>query len=270
MRISSDYPFSSRAASYGDGCFTTAAVESGEVELLDPHIQRLKNGCQQINIKVSKAAWQALEQHLTTKVRNTNKGVLKVIISAGEGGRGYARSSTAEPIAYVHLIDGQPDYTTWRNSGVTLGVSEFKIARQPALKQIKHLNRLEQTLIKSSNQNADDMLVLDTEGMIVEVSAANVFWRANNRWYTPELDYSGVSGVMRNHIIKQLGVKGSVVSQVRASLSTLSTCTDMFICNSLMRLVPVTSLIVNSKQTLQFHNQNIQNIVSLLSDTVSI
>ena len=269
MRISSDYPFSSRAASYGDGCFTTAAIESGKVELLESHIQRLKDGCQQLNVIVTADAWQTLEQHLTEDVRNINKGVLKVIVSAGDGGRGYARSSTAEPIAYVQVIDGQPDYTAWRNNGITLGVSGFKIARQPALKQIKHLNRLEQTLIKSRSQSLDDVLVLDTQEMIVEASAANVFWRAHNRWYTPELGYSGVSGVMRNHVIKQLSSNGSKVSRVSASLSVLNSCTDMFICNSLMKVVPVTSLIVNSKQTLQFHNQNIQNITLLLADTVS-
>jgi 4-amino-4-deoxychorismate lyase len=44
---------------------------------------------------------------------------------------------------------------------------------------LKHLNRLEQVLIRThlEQTDADEALVLDSEGFITECCAANLFWR---------------------------------------------------------------------------------------------
>ena len=40
-----------RAFHYGDGCFTTAKIIEGRVQLWHRHIHRLENACQQLQLK---------------------------------------------------------------------------------------------------------------------------------------------------------------------------------------------------------------------------
>ncbi|WP_257895800.1 aminotransferase class IV, partial [Enterobacter roggenkampii] len=70
-------------------------------------------------------------------------------------------------------------YARWREEGVTLTLSPVRLGRNPMLAGLKHLNRLEQVLIRThlEQTDADEALVLDSEGRITECCAANLFWR---------------------------------------------------------------------------------------------
>ena len=83
---------SDRGLQFGDGCFTTAAVRQGKIVLLESHIQRLKGGCERLWI--DGVDWLQLETEMRQAAQQQTQAVLKVIISAGSGGRGYSRSSS--------------------------------------------------------------------------------------------------------------------------------------------------------------------------------
>ncbi|HBT12340.1 MAG TPA: aminodeoxychorismate lyase, partial [Erwinia persicina] len=67
---------------------------------------------------------------------------------------------------------------------------------------IKHLNRLEQVLIRTELDQtaADEALVLDSDAMLVECCAANLFWRTGNQEFTPDRSTSGVNGIQRRRV----------------------------------------------------------------------
>jgi len=75
-----------RGLAYGDGIFTTAKVVNGKVELLSQHINRLINGCERLNIL--NVDFNALKTELINLTKKYDLAVLKVIVTAGEGGRG--------------------------------------------------------------------------------------------------------------------------------------------------------------------------------------
>lgn len=270
MHISFDYPFESRAASYGDGCFTTAAIESGNIELLELHLLRLKSGCQTLQIPVSEQQFLLLKARLQENVKTIQSGIAKVLISAGDGGRGYARGSDISAKCYIKINEGQPDYKPWQEQGVVLSVAKNRLGKQPALAGLKHLNRLEQSLIKLEQNDAQDMLVLDTDDKIVEVTAGNVFWRTHNRWFTPALDYSGVAGVMRNFLMGHFQGEHQPVTQIRASVSSLLQASDMLICNSLMRVVPVKELELQDGNKVHFNNPAVVKLQAELRQQIMI
>ncbi len=56
-------------------------------------------------------------------------------------------------------------YSQWRKQGITLTLSPIPLGRNPYLAGLKHLNRLEQVLIRShlEQTDADEALVLDSE-----------------------------------------------------------------------------------------------------------
>ncbi len=223
-----------RGLAYGDGLFTTAKVVNGQVEFLAEHLARLVDGCRYLAINYDH---QALLAEINEITSSQNVAVLKIIITSGRGGRGYSRQGVeqSQRILTIHSLPAH--YQTWSEQGITLENSQQQLGINPMLKGLKHLNRLEQVLIRTELDNADcdDLLVTDINGRIVETSCANVFWFANNQLFTPNIISSGVAGVYR----KLLLANDSDIVQLDARQEQLNVVQAMFICNSVMGIVPV-------------------------------
>lgn len=236
-----------RSFNYGDGLFTTMQVRGGKIQLWPLHLQRLQLGARTLGF--GDIDWFALQRQAEAAVTLTQQ-VIKILISRGEGGRGYACQDVSQPRIYISS-SAMPDYTMAQQLGVRLSTAKLQLGIQPLLAGLKHNNRLEQVLLKQelAQTDADDLLVLDQQGFITEASAANVFFYRSGNWYTPELTRAGVNGVMRQHIMQQHCEPLLDIAEVNWRLSELANVEAMFICNALMGIVPVKS-INNQKLTL--------------------
>lgn len=248
---------SDRAVQFGDGCFTTLAANEGIPEFWPAHKHRLKQGCERLGIVFSE--WESLENSVYKLSSQHDKAVIKVIISRGSGGRGYATDDTVKPNYFVSQHGFPLHYIEWQERGITMSVSPIYLAKQPLLAGIKHLNRLEQVLIKQQLQQAsfDDVVVCDTDQNMVESSAANLFWRKGDTWYTPDLSCSGVNGVMRNQVLRYFEQHSITVKSVKSGTKALLDAEQVFICNSVMKVIPVKNFQTNP-QAQVVHYQHIQ------------
>lgn len=228
-----------RATQFGDGCFTTARIEQGRVILLSAHLARLQLACQRLSIAFND--WGILEDEMCQLAAQQLQGVLKVIISRGAGGRGYSGAACVSATRILATSPSPAHYARWRREGITLALSPVRLGRNPYLAGIKHLNRLEQVLIRShlEQTDAEEALVLDSEGWVTECCAANLFWRKGQDVFTPRLDQAGVNGIMRQHIIAQLATSPYQLIEVVALPEALADADEVLICNALMPLVPV-------------------------------
>jgi len=224
-----------RGLSYGDGIFTTGKVLNGEFELLTQHINRLKSAC--IALSIVSPNFVELNNNIKNVAKNYTLAVLKVIITAGIGGRGYSRLSIEQPTIIISVFDFPRHYFDWKKQGISLGECHLQLGVNPMLSGIKHLNRLEQVLIRRELDACaeDDLLVTDLNGVVVETSCANVFWLKDDLWQTPNISYSGIAGLMRAEILAQV----DSIQIVDAKLTDLVDVKAIFICNSVMGLVPV-------------------------------
>lgn len=232
-------PASDRAIQFGDGCFTTARLVAGQVCLLDAHLQRLQQACEKLLIPF--VEWAELQCEMVELARGNDRGVLKVIISRGSGGRGYSAANCLHPVRLLSVSAYPAHYDSWRSEGITLALSPVRLGRNPQLAGIKHLNRLEQVLIRThlEQTSADEALVLDSEGFVTECCAANLFWRKGKEIYTPRLDQAGVNGLMRQFCLRELAHSGYRVVEVHALEAALAEADEMVVCNALMPVVPV-------------------------------
>ena len=233
-----------RAVQFGDGCFTTAWVKNGEVQRLEAHISRLQMAVSRL--RMQKCNWANLAQEMRSAAAQTQQeGVIKVILSRGEGGRGYSSQGTKGPTRIMSLSSYPQHYHIWREQGIELAPSPVALAHSPLLAGIKHLNRLEQVMIRSylDDTQAQEALVADTDGMLVECCAANIFWRKGRRVFTPDLARSGVDGLMRQHIIAILEDSSDFsVETVRETRATLENAEEVIVCNALMPILPVNKI----------------------------
>ena len=224
-----------RSFNYGDGIFTTMQVRGGSIQLWPLHLQRLQRSAAQLGFGA--IDWQSVQQQAQAAITAPEQ-VIKILISRGEGGRGYATAEVAAPGIYIS-VSAMPDYRLAQQQGISLGMATLKLAVQPLLAGLKHNNRLEQVLLKQELATTayDDLLVLDQQGFITEVSAANVFLHRDGAWHTPELRRAGVAGVMRQHILQQADI-----ALINWSITELASVDAIFICNALMGIVPVRSI----------------------------
>ena len=91
-----------RGLAYGDGIFTTAKVINGKVQLLSAHIERLVDSCNKLSIALPDMDKIAAE--LIGVAKQFPLSVAKVIITAGNGGRGYSRQGCLESTVIISLI----------------------------------------------------------------------------------------------------------------------------------------------------------------------
>ncbi|WP_193014368.1 MULTISPECIES: aminodeoxychorismate lyase [Gammaproteobacteria] len=253
---------SDRAIQFGDGCFTTLAIEKGKPTLLSTHINRLKQGCDVLFLPYPN--WSELERHIIDIASDTQvKGVIKVIISRGYGGRGYSPNGLFTPTVITSLSSYPEHYRHQQNKGVSLGLSPVTLGRNPMLAGIKHLNRLEQVLIKYHLEKTefDDVLVCDNEGYLVEANAANLFWRKGKTLFTPDLTDSGVNGIMRQSIFQIAQNYHWKIDIVREKPETLYHADEIWLTNSLMPVIPVSRITFSDDKCYQYPCREYYHVV---------
>lgn len=230
---------SDRGLQFGDGCFTTARVVEGQIDLLPWHLERMQQAAQRLLLPA--VDWPSLEREMRRAAESIPLGVVKAILTRGSGGRGYSPHGCGHPTRIVSRSAYPTHYQQWREQGVNLALSPVQLARNPLLAGLKHLNRLEQVLIRAhlDQTDAHEALVLDTSGMLVECCAANLFWRKGKSVFTPRLDQAGVAGLMRRRVIELLAGSEYGLHQVSEPLETLADADEVLVCNALMPLLPV-------------------------------
>lgn len=224
-----------RGLAYGDGLFTTAKIQLGKVQYLASHINRLIAGCQQLGIK--SPSFDDLTKQLVTIAKPYSLAVLKVIITSSNGGRGYARSIDNAYNLIIMIHDYPTHYDELANTGIRLGLSKQKMGVSPMLAGLKHLNRLEQVLLRQelSDRDEDDLLVTNIYEDVIEATSANLFVYFEDQLYTPDVSQSGVNGIMRQGVLSL--EPETIIQSIKVDL--LDQAQAMFICNCVMGIMPV-------------------------------
>lgn len=223
---------SDRSFQYGDGVFTTIRVSRGQLLLWPYHWLRLSASLQRLGMAAVDEMW--LKQQAEHQI-SAPEQVLKIIISRGQGGRGYSPAGFAQVQCYCSASP-LPDYQSLQQQGLRLDVATLQLGIQPLLAGIKHTSRLETVLLKAEveRSEADELVACDSTGLVTELSAANLFFYQDGRWHTPRLHQAGVAGVTRQWLLDYLQITPGCYS-----LAQLQQAEAMLACNALMGLVPV-------------------------------
>ncbi|MDF1764086.1 MAG: aminodeoxychorismate lyase [Oleibacter sp.] len=221
-----------RGLQFGDGLFETLRFGAdGYCPLAQHHRQRLSNGLQRLQFSdpAIEMTLSAFEQMISTAPANSGA---KFIVTRGEAPRGYVIAADVSPnITLVRFEVANVDSTPESNSvhHITAGTNPIRLARQPLLAGIKHLNRLEQVLARQQFQDDwNESVLLDTESNVIEGCMSNVFLYLNDKWLTPYLDQAGIAGVVRDWLLESGLVEEAVIHQ-----SSLVQCEAMIFCNTL-------------------------------------
>lgn len=231
-----------RGFQYGDGLFETIEVVNGKPLFLDRHLNRLANGCRRLLIPAPDSALLAGEARQVSA--GADHAVLKLIVTRGSGGRGYRQPLRIIPTRLLSLHP-YPDYPAhFQTDGIRARFCLHRLAINPALAGIKHMNRLEQILARAEWRDDDTQegLMLDSNERVVEGTMSNLFWVKDGVLYTPTVTECGVAGILRGIVMELAQGSGMELHEKQLEKHALLRADEVFVTNSVIGIWPVKQL----------------------------
>lgn len=241
-----------RGLQYGDGLFETIAIINGEIQFLFDHLDRLKRGA--ARLKFPDLDLARLEAEILQAVGEHDNAVLKLILTRGDSARGYRPPEYAEPTRIIMISPWAAWPAGYYRDGICARICEQRLAVQPALAGMKHLNRLEQVLARAewSDPGIAEGVMLDTSDRLVCGTMSNLYLISKNRLMTPGLQRCGVKGVMREQVRKAARSLGLAWEERDLVLADALKADEMCVSNSLIGLWPVRELAGHSYSGLEW------------------
>lgn len=238
-KFADSLPVTDRGLNYGDGVFETIAVCEGRLLCWHEHLIRLAEGCRRLDLPCPDMT--VLQAEARRLVADTQRAILKIILTRGAGGRGYTPDPAARGNRVLSLHEW-PDYPPdYRQHGVRLRLCHQRLAVNPALAGIKHLNRLEQILARAEWTDPDiaEGLMLNHEGQLIEGTMSNLFLRCGDTLFTPDVAQSGIAGVIRGRVLAAARELDQEIIIAPLDLHDLKAADELFLCNSIIGIWPV-------------------------------
>jgi 4-amino-4-deoxychorismate lyase len=233
---------SDRGFQYGDGVFETIAVYQGKPLFLQQHLDRLRAGCQRLLIPYPEQI--LLKAEVRQLCEGSDTAVLKIIVTRGSGGRGYRQPDTIVPTRLLSLHPF-PEYPAhFQTAGVVLRFCQQRLASNPMLAGIKHMNRLEQVLARAEWQDnvVQEGLMLDYEGHVVEGTMSNLFFVKEGVLHVPLLTYCGIVGIVRQKVVSLAQYNQIGIVEKQFDKTSVLEADEVFVTNSVIGIWPVKQL----------------------------
>lgn len=233
-----------RGLLYGDGVFRTLLAVQGKAQHWPLHYQKLQHDCSALGIACPDIGMLSAE--LDGLLAKHPDGVLKLVVTRGQGSRGYTPEYRGHSTRFWD-ISPLPDYPPdLAIHGIKAILCKLRLGRQPRLAGIKHLNRLENVLAAAECNDAclldpgiSEGILQDAEGNVIEGTRSNLFVVSHGKLITPDLSHSGVAGVQRGRVINW-SVQHNMPLQIRnVGLNELLQADELFVVNSIIGLWPI-------------------------------
>ena len=230
-----------RGLAYGDGVFRTLRTVDGRPLHWPRHYAKLHSDCAALGIPCPSAS--IVLREVRSAAAGYPHATAKIIVTRGSGPRGYA---SPQPCVPTRIVIAEPRTPPSQNAtaGITVHLCRLRLAHQPALAGVKHLNRLENVLARAewSDASVAEGLLLDQEGYAIGGTMSNLFIVDEGVLITPDLSRCGVAGVTRARVIELAKNAGVVCRIEHLPLQRVMNAGEAFLINSLIGLWPIARL----------------------------
>ncbi|HSH92694.1 MAG TPA: aminotransferase class IV [Roseimicrobium sp.] len=229
---------------YGDSVFETLRTYGGKPFYWRAHWKRLVAGAAALRIKIPNSEDVFLKAIDSMVFANSmEESVLRITVSRGVGTRGYSPKDANRPTVVitqhpVPLID-PANPPSW--SVIT---SKVRLDEHDPLHTFKTGNKLLQILARAEadDKGADESLLLNHRGEMVEGSSSTVFWFEGNTVCTPPINAGALQGITRNIVSQIAPPAGLEWRESTGTPETLHSSEGVFLGQSVWELVGVSNL----------------------------
>ncbi|HEY2658553.1 MAG TPA: aminotransferase class IV [Caulobacteraceae bacterium] len=236
-----DIPGDDRGFLLGDGLFETILADGGRLVCFEAHAARLEAGCAVLGLTApsSDQLRLAAETAIAKAGLAQSRVAIRLTWSAGSGGRGLDRPQ--EPVPRLRVTAAPAPLSTAPARLATSGVRRNVGSPASRLKTLAYLDNV-LARREARGAGADEALMLNTAGEIACAAAANLFWIAEGRLFTPALDCGILAGITRDAVLGLAAEEGVETAQVHRTPDVLSTAEALFVTNSLVGVTAVSHL----------------------------
>ena len=225
---------SDRGLGYGDGVFRTVLLRGGRVAAWPRHA--LKLGIDLARLGLGPPDLPRITADLAQLGARHPDCVVRITLTAGASVRGYRRARDM-PLTTIMRATAIPAWPVdVAHHGIELRLCSLRLAEQPVLAGVKHLNRLEQVLARAEwdDERIPEGLTLDSAGHAICGTMSNLFILEAGRLATPDLTRCGVEGVQRSRILDWARRRGIPASVERLPLERVCAADGLILCNSVI------------------------------------
>jgi branched-subunit amino acid aminotransferase/4-amino-4-deoxychorismate lyase len=215
----------------GDGLFETMRAIDGDLPHLAAHLDRMAAGCAVLNLPFDRPEAERLVREAAPAA---GRFAVRLTLTAGSGGRGLDRPAAPVPRLLATAALSAPVTTP-----ATLIVAETRRNEGSPAARLKTLSYLDNVLARAEARaaGADEAVMLNNRGEVACAGAANLFWLAGGRLFTPRLDCGVLAGITRARLMA-----GRRVEEVAAGVEVLEAAEAVILTNSLIGARPVSRL----------------------------
>ena len=228
---------------YGDSLFETIKARHQQILLLDQHLDRIAQAAELLDFPCPRAAIEtAFDKVAATLTSPASR--IRLTLSRGPGnGLLYP-----DPNQGWFLISAVP-YTELDDHCRAQGINCCLAPNQRVnpfspLPQIKHGNYADCLYARNYaySKQADEALFIDANCNLLEGATSNLFVMIDNTLVTPSLGSLVLNGVMRRLILDASKELQITCSECPLPLTDALSADEVFICNSLIDILPVRSI----------------------------
>ena len=222
-----------RGLAYGDGVFRTLRTQAGLPVWWQDHYVKLAADCAALDLDCPEAS--VLHDEVC-RVAEAGEGVVKIMLTRGIGARGYACPAGQVGTRVVLSSPLPPHARSDAPADIAARWCTLKLARQPRLAGIKHLNRLENVLARAEWDDPAifEGILCDDSGTVISGVMSNLFWIKDSELYTPDLHECGVAGVTRSRLLRVAAQRGMHTHIGRWLPEAILAADEVMICNSVI------------------------------------
>jgi len=219
-----------RSFLYGDGLFETMRIFHGRPFRWAEHFERLSRGAEFLRLRIPFTGPELLAAAGELVTANAMPdALLRLTLSRGVGPRGYSPRGADNPTVVMSLHAAPPLVTAppqWR-----LVTASVRLPANERLALFKTCNKLPQIVARAEADaaGADEALLLNTDGHIVEGSASNLFWIDRAAVCTPPLNGGILAGVTRAVILEICGALRIAVRETAVRPAELTRVEGVFV-----------------------------------------
>lgn len=233
-----------RAFLYGDSVFETMRVCHRRVFRWHQHLERFVRGLELLRLRcpvplpqLREAARKLIEQN------QLEQALLRLTLSRGVGPRGYSPAGADSPTVVMAMYPARPfdpvQPPRWRmiTSAMRLAPADRLASHKTGSKLLQVLARME-----AEAAQAEEALLLNTNGEVAEGASANLFWTRGPIVYTSPTAVGVLPGITRAVILEICASQSIVVKKRLTKVEVLQTSDALFLTNSVEGIIDVVSL----------------------------
>ena len=224
---------------YGDGIYEGIRAYNGRLFKLEAHLSRLFDSALAIQLAMPLTPAQLAGAVIATlRANNLRDAHIRPVVTRGPGKPGLDPRRTIRSSVLVLASSAPP---TFGDKAIRLLTSAIRRKAPLSIDgRVKSLNYLDNIIAKlqSNAFGADDALMLDPSGFVVEATASNIFLVRNGKLQTPLLT-AALPGITRQVVIELAEELSIPVAESFVSLSDLYTADEVFIAGTASEIVAV-------------------------------